>query len=210
MATVPSQLPVVALLEPDATNGEALRQTLSAQGFDTRLYSSAEKFLGEAPWEKTQCLIVADELLGMSTLQYWSRLRDRGAVPPVILVTARAELAAFASAIKLESCDIVSRTNAKTELPERIRAVIQLRTKRCDLAKQAASAQERLARLSSREKEVLNLVIQAKSNKEIAHELSVSPRTIENHRARILKKLEAGSAMALLRLTLTSKGIPLS
>jgi len=202
MATVPSQLPIVALLEPETGTGESLRQTLTSHGFDTRMYLSAEKFTDEAPWDKFQCLIVADELLGMSTVTYWARLRGKGPVPPLIFVTSRAELTAFASAIKLDSCDIVSRANAKTELPERIRTVIQARTQCCD-------AQERLSRLSTREKEVLNLVIQAKSNKEIAHELSVSPRTIENHRARILKKLEAGSAMALLRLTLTSKGIPL-
>jgi RNA polymerase sigma factor (sigma-70 family) len=198
----------VAILADNPARSRILSQAFVDRGLTVRAFDSVDALLADTSLEGVGC-IVADDMVPGAAEDLFQKMQGREKVPPLILLTDQPDLAATARAMRAGLYDIVERSDDDAELFQRTSAALQQDSERRQLHQKADSARHLLAQLSPREKEVLDLVVKAKSNKEISSDLHLSPRTVENHRARILRKLQAESAMQLLRITLEAKGIPL-
>ena len=179
------------------------------RGLTVRAFDSLDALLGASSLEGVGC-VVADAVPPAVLETLVQRMHERGPLPPpLIFVTDQAEAVWTARLMKSGLYDVVDRLASEAELLRRSTAALHHDNQQRLLQEKAEAARKRLALLSPREKQVLDLVVMAKSNKEISSDLHLSPRTVENHRARILRKLQADSAMHLLRITLEARGIPL-
>jgi RNA polymerase sigma factor (sigma-70 family) len=197
----------VAVVADNPVRSRVLSQVFVDRGMTVRAFDSVDALLADNGLEGVGC-IVADAIPPGATEALFLKMQGPR-VPPLILLTDHPELAVTAKAMKAGLYDVLDRSEGDSELFQRISAALQQDLERRQLHEKADTARHLLSQLSPRERQVLDLVVKAKSNKEISSDLHLSPRTVENHRARILRKLQADSAMQLLRITLEARGIPL-
>ncbi len=199
--------PTVFIVDDDAAIRRSLRFLIESVGLKAEAYSSAEEFLDACDPQRPGCLVADLRMPGMSGLQLQEQLQARGVDLPVIIITAYAEVPMAVRAMKRGALDFVEKPFSDQELLERVSKGIELdRQKRSEASERAAVA-ARFAQLTAREREVMNGVVAGKPNKTIAIDLHLSEKTVEVHRAAVMKKLEVESVAALIRLKLAHNGL---
>lgn len=194
--------PTVFIVDDDAPVRDSLAMLLELKGFHTRTYASAEEFLARYRPDWSGCLVLDLRMTGMSGLDLQAELTRRGIGLPVILVTAHGDVATTRTALKAGAVDFIEKPVDDGALLAAIAAAIDRDTRaRRGVASRAATA-ERIARLTPREREVLDLVTGGKHNREIAAQLGISPRTVEVYKARLMEKLQVQRVPELVRLIL--------
>jgi FixJ family two-component response regulator len=196
--------PLVYLVDDDEAVREALALLIHTVGLEVRTFYSPQAFLEAFDSEAIGCLVLDVRMPGMSGLQLQELLHERGVDLPVVIMTGHGDVnlarrAFLGGAVEFLPKPVDEQTLIDT-LQRAVRAHIQSRQRQ----EATRQAKERLGRLSARELEVLRLMVEGQTSKQIAKQLSVSPRTIETHRAHLMEKLEADSLAALIRLYLTS------
>lgn len=192
--------PVVHLIDDDASVRRALGRILVAEGYAVEGHESAEAFLRRADPAGPGCLVVDLQLPGASGLEFQAGLIERGETAPLIFVTGRGDIPASVRAMKGGAVDFLTKPVDRAALLGAVASALER-----DRARQAARAsevrvEERLARLTPREREVLELVVLGRLNKQIAAELGIAEKTIKVHRARVMGKLEVRTLADLVRL----------
>jgi len=195
---------IVHVVDDDADVRDSLRFVLEAEGFGVRTYDGARSLL-EALLPPEGCLITDFQMPIIDGLQLQAELAASGTRLPVIMMTAHGEVPLAVRAMKAGAVDFLEKPFRDGQLLEAVRRALEQNRRDLDAAAQAASAAEKLALLTPREAEVLDLVVGGKTNKEVARLLGTSPRTIELHRARLFQKLEADSLPALVHLVLAAR-----
>jgi FixJ family two-component response regulator len=154
------------------------------------------------------CLVLDVRMPGLSGLELQAKLAAQGAGLPVIILTGHAEVPMAVQALKAGAVDFFEKPVSEQKLLDRIQQALEQDAR--DRLRRAGRAEvrARLARLTARERQVLGLVVAGKSNKEMASELGVTTKTIEAHRAQIMRKLEAESLAELVRLSLSADNGP--
>ncbi len=199
--------PTVFIVDDDAAIRRSLRFLIESVGLKAETYSSAEEFLEVCDPERPGCLVADLRMPGMSGLQLQEQLQARGVELPVIIITAYAEVPMAVRAMKKGALDFVEKPFSDQELLDRVSKGIELdRQNRAEASERAAVA-ARFAQLTTREREVMTGVVAGKPNKTIAIELHLSEKTVEVHRAAVMKKLEVESVAALIRLKLSHNGL---
>lgn len=200
---------VVHVIDDDAAVLGSVRFLLTIEGFEAKTYSSAEDFL-EAVEPDDGGLVVTDvRLPGLNGVELIEGMKKRGLNLPVIVITAYADVSLAVSAMKQGAVDLLEKPFDPSALINTIQQAFAGATGK--LGESGASAQairHNLSTLTAREKGVLQELIKGKTNKAIASELGISQRTVEVHRASIMKKTEAGSLSALVRMALVLEGKP--
>ena len=191
------------VVDDDAGMRDSLRMLLESQGFSVQTHESAMAFLAGAA-TAPGCVLTDLRMPEIDGLELQRRLRDQGSPLPVIVMTAAADVGIAVRAMKTGAIDFLEKPFAEGALFDAIgRALAESeRLRAADAA--AHDAAERLAALTPREREVLDLLVDGLPNKAIANVLGTSPRTIEVHRARVLEKLQAHSLPDLVRIVLTA------
>jgi len=192
---------VVHVIDDDAAVLGSVRFLLTIEGFEVKTYPSAEEFL-EAIDPGEEGIVVTDvRLPGLNGVELMEGIKKRGLNLPVIVITAYADVALAVSAMKQGAVDLLEKPFDPSVL---ISTVQQAFAGAPEKAESSASAQVRhnLSSLTAREKGVLEELIKGKTNRAIAAELGISQRTVEVHRASIMKKTDAGSLSALVRMAL--------
>ena len=194
---------LVHVVDDDAGMRDSLRMLLESQGFSVQTHESAMAFLAGAA-TAPGCVLTDLRMPEIDGLELQRRLRDQGSPLPVIVMTAAADVGIAVRAMKTGAIDFLEKPFAEGALFDAIgRALAESeRLRAADAA--AHDAAERLAALTPREREVLDLLVDGLPNKAIANVLGTSPRTIEVHRARVLEKLQAHSLPDLVRIVLTA------
>jgi RNA polymerase sigma factor (sigma-70 family) len=194
--------PTVFLVDDDPAVRDSLSLFLSLKGFRIQPFASAEDFLATYKAQRPGCLVLDVRLGGMDGLSLQSQLENKGIDLPVIVMTAYGDVATARAALKGGAVDFLEKPidvellyKAVTEALDRDRASHIQEAERTEL-------QTRLALLSEREHQVLNLMVEGKHNREIAAELGISPRTVEVHKARIMEKCRVPRLTDLLRIVL--------
>ena len=196
--------PRVYIIDDDAAVRDSLALLLRLHGFDTVEFEGAEAFLSALGAEWSGIVLVDLRMPGMSGLELQSELQARTIELPVIVITAHGETSAARTSFKAGAVDFLEKPIDRDQLLNAVREGLRLESERVRRAGQAATITRQLARLTPREREVLDRVVEGKHNREIAADLSISVRTVEVHKARVLSKMGVERVADLLRLVLTA------
>jgi two-component system response regulator FixJ len=200
----PAQPLVVHIVDDDEAVRGSLALLLESFGHTTATYPSAEALLAVAATLAPGCVIVDVRMPGMDGVALQAELAARGGTYPVIVVTAYADVPLAVRVMKAGAVDLIEKPYAVEQIVAAVRAALERveDTRQQQLAAEAASA--RISILTPREHEVLVQLLEGRPNKAIAHELGISPRTVEIHRANLMDKLECRSLAEVIRLALAA------
>lgn len=195
----------VFIVDDDAAVRDSLAMLLELKGFHTRTYATAEDFLERYRAEWAGCLVLDLRMTGMSGLELQTELARRGVRLPVIIVTAHGDVPTARAAFKAGAVDFIEKPVDDEALIAAIAGAMDRDARERREAALRVSVAERLERLTPREREVLDLVADGRHNREIAALLSISPRTVEVYKARLMEKLQVQRVPELVRLVLDQK-----
>jgi two-component system response regulator FixJ len=197
----------VVVVDDDEAVLDSLRVLLESEGFEVETFQRASIFLQRFKGELPGCLIADVRMPDMDGLDLLQALAARGPLPPVIVITGHGEIPMAVRAMKLGARDFLEKPFDTADL---IRSVRNSLTGPATPAVAVADREmgQRLERLTPREREVLEQLVIGRSNKGIARELAISPRTVEIHRARVMEKMRAESLSQLVRMALAAGIVP--
>jgi len=194
----------IFVIDDDPTLLATMRELLSLNGRAVETYSSSETFLETYSPSRKGCLIVDAQMQGMDGLALLERLKHEGSSLPAIMITGYGDVSMAVRAMKAGAVDFIEKPIRADELIASIESALD-RTQ--DSGKRSAwhaAAAKRIADLTPREHQIMELVLAGHPSKNIAADLCVSQRTVENHRAAIMKKTGSKSIPALIRLALAA------
>lgn len=191
---------LVHIIDDDADVLERLATALEQRAFDIRTYRSAEEFLAADRPEGPSCLVLDAYLPGMDGLSLLRHLKEEGSALPVIMITGQGDTALAVAATKAGAVDFLEKPVSALRLLSSIKRSLSATKESGTKARLQQNAVDRINQLSAREAEVMTLIIDGKPNKVIAYDLGISQRTVENHRAAIMRKTETKTLASLLQL----------
>lgn len=192
----------VYVVDDDEAVRDSLQWLLEGEDYRVKCFDSAESFLSRFDPREVACLIADIRMDGMSGLELQDRLVERGSPLPIVFITGHGDVPMAVEAMQRGAFDFLQKPFRDDDLAERIRrALARDRELRVAIGEKS-QVQARLARLTPRERQVLELVAAGKPNKVMAAELGVSQRTVEIHRAHVMKKMGASSLAQLVRMRL--------
>lgn len=192
----------VFVVDDDDAVRDSLRLLLKSAGIPCEVYASAQEFLSGYDPAQPGCLVLDVRMPGMSGLEMQHELNLRGATLPVIFITGHGDIPMAVEAMQQGAHDFVQKPFRDDDLIERIQRALARDAKvRAGLEGHKA-IRAHLESLTPREREVLALLVRGKPNKAMAHELGVSQRTVEIHRARVMEKSGASSLAELIRMVM--------
>ncbi|TWB22793.1 LuxR family two component transcriptional regulator [Nitrospirillum amazonense] len=202
---------IIAVLDDDAAVRDSLRLLLMASGYQVAVFSSPLEFLDSDAPARCACLVVDVRMPGLSGLEVQERLVARGSTLPVIIMTGHGDVPLAVAAMKAGALDFIEKPFEEETLLASLQSALSRPRAMADADSSSAGAEtpspEALAcldALTPRELDVLRGLVDGKPNKIIAFDLSISPRTVEIHRARVMEKMRAGSLSHLVRLALAA------
>lgn len=196
----------VFVVEDEESMREALVLTLSRAGYACKAFPDATTFLGAfARWpaSRSACLVLDTSLPGISGLELQEHLNANPDGLPIIFVTGPGDIQAAAQAMKGGAVDVLPKPVNAEDLLERTAAALRADVERRRRRRARNELLDRLSRLTPREKQVFERVTRGETNNEIAIDLGISVRTVEIHRSRTIKKMQATNLVDLVRMKLT-------
>ncbi len=193
----------VIVVDDDDAVRNSLRLLLKSAGIHAEVAESAQEYLGRFDANQGGCLLLDVRMPGMSGLELQQELNMRGATIPVIFITGNGDIPMAVEAMQHGAFDFLQKPFRDQDLLDRVQRALARDTENRSRLRHTDRIRERLASLSPREREVLELVTQGKANKMVASDLGVSQRTVEIHRAHVMQKMEASSLAELVRMMMT-------
>lgn len=195
---------VIHVIDDDAAMRDSLAFLLDVNGFAPLVFESADAFLGSVEVKQLACVVSDIRMPGMTGIELVRKLKELGTACPVILITGHGDVALAVEAMKAGAVDFIEKPFDDVALLGAIKASLETRAVTDQGGTAKAEADARLADLSPRERDVLQGLVAGKINKVIAHELSISPRTVEVYRANLMAKTGARSMSELMRIALAA------
>jgi two-component system response regulator FixJ len=199
---------IVHIVEDDAAMRDALARLLAREGMAVRPFSTAEEFLAGFDRAMGGCLVADVRLAGKSGIDLMTEVIRAGARMPVILITGHGDIAMAVAAVKAGAFDFIEKPFDPEALLAAVKKALDHTARRDDDRAAAAELAARAATLSPREREVMEMVVSGHSNKAIANELGISPRTIEIYRANVMTKMDARNLAELIAIGLRLRESP--
>jgi two-component system, LuxR family, response regulator FixJ len=195
---------VIHVIDDDAAMRDSLAFLLDVNGFKPLVYDSASAFLGEIAVDASACVVSDIRMPGMNGIELVRKLKNEGSACPVILITGHGDVSLAVEAMKAGAADFIEKPFDDAVLLGAIRSALDARPAIQGDSSAKTEAEARLAELSPRERDVLQGLVAGKINKVIAHDLSISPRTVEVYRANLMAKTGARSMSELMRIALAA------
>ncbi len=192
---------IVHVIDDDEAMRDSLSFLLDMQGFQTRVYESAMAFLDALPEISGGCVLTDVRMPGLSGLELIDHLREQGSDLAVVVMTGHGDVPMAVEAMKAGVVDFIEKPFADDVLLRAVRGALDRQDSPQDDGGRK-EAEARLVSLSPRERDVLAGVVAGKANKVIAHDLGISPRTVEIYRANLMTKTGARNMAELMRLAL--------
>jgi FixJ family two-component response regulator len=200
--TKPEPVPTVYVVDDDEGVRSALALLLKSMDQPAVTFGSAGEFLEKYDPDRPGCALLDVRMPGMSGLELQEELNLRGVVLPVIFITGHGDVPMAVEAMQRGAFDFLQKPFRDDDLAERIRRALARDRKLRSQIGEKGQIRARLDRLTPRERQVLKLVTDGKPNKVMAAELGVSQRTVEIHRAHVMRKMGASSLAQLVRMTI--------
>jgi FixJ family two-component response regulator len=197
---VSPDLATVFIVDDDETVLTTLQQILQRPGLAIEAHRSAEAFLESYTPQNQSCLLIDAHLEGMQGIQLIQHLSTLGNRPPTIMISGRADVAVAVEAMKAGAVDFVEKPFNPSSLRAAVERALQEARNRHEVLTEHQEVLGNLGRLSTRQRQVLHLMLEGKSSKTIAAQLFMSQRTVESHRANVMKKMNAKSLPELARM----------
>jgi len=192
--------PVVHVIDDDAGVRRSLRLVMESASLAVRVYESGEEFLDAVDPRQPGCMVLDLRMPGMSGIEVLQKLRAANNEIPAIIVSGHADVPTAIRSMKLGAIDLLEKPFEPQALLDAIRGAIRASIDLQQRRGEQESIRKRLARLTPRELVPLKLVVAGMPNKLIAAEMHISPKTVANHRANLMKKTQALNAADLSRL----------
>jgi FixJ family two-component response regulator len=196
----PGPVTTIFLVDDDPGVLKALSRVLREEGWDVECFGSADTFLASAERHAQGCLVLDVSMPGLDGLALQQRLAAEGQTLPIVFVTGLGDIPMSVKAIKAGASDFLTKPVQAQALVAAIHAAIAQDRLGIDAYADVAKLQQRLKRLTLREREVLAALTAGKRNKEIAYDLGVVEQTVKFHRARIMERMEAENAAELMHM----------
>lgn len=198
----------VFIADDDAAVRDSLRVLLEVAGYKVRSFASGKDFLAAVESSDKGCLIVDVRMPEIGGIEVQERLRVERIALPVIVITGHGDVPLAVRAMKAGAIDFVEKPFSEDAIRAAVERAFEISRREQEAGVEAADAMARISRLSERERDVLRLLVAGKSNKVIAHELAISPRTVEIHRARVMEKTRVRSLSELVLVALAAGIVP--
>jgi FixJ family two-component response regulator len=193
----------VFVVDDDPAVRKSLRWLIESVGLKAQTFASAQELLSAYDPDRPGCVVLDVRMPGMSGLELQERLRELGSRLPIIVMTAYGDVPMAVRAMKSGAVHFFEKPVSDQVLLEHIQRALADDVRRRHEESQLRDVEQRYGRLTKREAEVLERVVEGLSSKEIGGELGVSFKTIEAHRAKIMRKMEADSVPHLIRMYLS-------
>lgn len=197
--------PTVFIVDPDAGLRQSMTLLLGMRGYRTQSLSSGDELLQAVRPDSRGCVIIDMQLDHADGMEVMARLREKEIKLPVLFVSSQADVPSARAALKGGAFDYLPKPVDGDRLTEVIAAAVADDRRRWEGALQAARLRQRLARLTQRERQVMQHVVAGLHNREIAVELGISPRTVEVYKARMMDKLDVQRVADLVRLAVRTE-----
>jgi FixJ family two-component response regulator len=191
---------LLAILDDDKSVQSALQDLIESEGMSTLCFDSAEQFLDSEARHKAACLIADIRMPGMSGIEVQAKLKAERCQIPIIFITARGDIPSTVSAMKGGAIDLFTKPVDGAALLNSIEKALQQAQAHREKAIDYARLVARYESLTPREREVLPLLVCGLLNKQVAFELKITEWTVQLHRGHIMRKMQADSFAALVRM----------
>lgn len=194
----------VFVVDDDQAMRNSLKWLIESVGVMVESFASADDFLARYESGRPGCLVLDVRMPGMSGLELQEHLAARNIRIPAVIITGHGDVPMAVRAMKAGAVDFIEKPFNDEALLDAIRRALAFEERERSAQSEHHEIQQRLAHLTPREREVMDMVTEGRSNKEIANTLGVSAKTIEAHRARVMEKMQAGSLAELVRMALAA------
>jgi len=204
---LPPETSTVYIVDDDDAVADVLKDLLTSVGYRVATFESASEFLDAYDPDSDGCLLLDMRLPGMSGLRLQDELKALDAALPIIFLSGHADVGTAVKVMRDGAFDFIQKPFHEQALLESVESAVHAGVDAAERRRRRRTAEERLDRLTPRERQVLARMLEGKPNKVMAVELELSQRTIEIHRANVMRKMEAGSIAALVRTCLAVESI---
>ncbi|MBI4988455.1 MAG: response regulator transcription factor [Rhodocyclales bacterium] len=195
----------VYIVDDDEAMRDSLLWLLESQGFAVTAYSSAEDFLAACRDGMAGCIVLDVRMPGMSGLELYEKLNARQCTLPVIFITGHGDVPMAVSALKKGAVDFIEKPFSDKDMLRLIAQCLEIDRNAREKSQAGAAVARRLASLTEREVEVMDLIIAGKLNKQVADVLNISIKTVEVHRSRIMDKMEVRTVAELVQAVMRGR-----
>ncbi len=195
----------IYVVDDDEAMRDSMSWLLEGEGYKVACFDSAERFLATRRDDMRGCIVLDVRMPDMSGLELHERLDALGSQLPIIFVTGHGDVPMAVAALQRGACDFIEKPFHNEDLLSRIHRALELDSEISARRRQESAIAHRLGQLTQREREVMQLVVAGKLNKQIADELDISMKTVEAHRARVMEKMGVRTLAELVKASMTLK-----
>lgn len=195
----------IYVVDDDDAVRDSLRFLLETNGYNVQTFASGEEFLEKYDPTLISILITDVRMPGMTGLQLQEELNARKVNIPIVFITGHGTVPMVVNTMKKGAVDFIEKPFNLTDIQEVISHLTEEAQARAEAAQNQRANEELLARLTTREQQVLGRIVAGRLNKQIADDLNISIKTVEAHRANIMEKLQVSTVADLMKVALSSQ-----
>lgn len=199
--TAPQQ--IIYVVDDDEAMRNSMTWLLEGEGYKVACFDSAAAFLGAWRSSLRGCIVLDVRMPEMSGLELQEKLDSIGSHLPIIFVTGHGDVPMAVGALQRGACDFIEKPFHNEDLLARIERALELDSQIAARQQRDKAIASRLDQLTQREREVMQLVVAGKLNKQIADELDISMKTVEAHRARVMEKMGVRTLAELVKIVMS-------